>query len=324
MADSPGSWTRHWTLVPESRRELWEFIGNAAFGLGPQARVVWRGLPDSTYAVKSSLVRDLERRGIPLKEETLRRREMEILDVARDWDIGLSEHGTVSDLHLLAMLQHHGAPTRLIDVTYNPLTALWFACSDEEKKDEPGLLVVMTVTDTHKHTTSEHASLTFDTLDVPGAATLVTVLRQSRATGNAFILDPRPKDARMKAQEGAFIGSYWPSEPAVGPVVGLPYSSLAAALGYALKGETDESMMVNGDSWNSFGLAGILISPELKRELLPVLDHTFNRSHRTMYPDVPGFVGAFRDNLLDARMSAFSPTREDGRPRWPEYWKDES
>lgn len=323
MAESTRQWSKHWTIVPKTRRQLWDYIGNAAFDLGPQAQVLWRGLPDSTYTVKSSLVRDLEVRGIPLSEESLRRREMEILDVARNWDIGLSEHGAVSDLHLLAMLQHHGAPTRLIDVTYNPLTALWFACSDEKKKHEPGLLVVMTVTDAHKHTTSEHASLTWDTLDVPGSASLVRILRNSRATGKPFIVDPRPKDARMKAQEGAFLGSYWPEEPPVGPLVGIPYSGLAAALSFALQGISHEAMTVAGDSWNSFGFAGILISPELKQELLPVLDHTFNRSHRTMYPDVPGFVGAFRDRLLDAQMQTFSPNRPDGRPRWPEYWQDE-
>ena len=279
-------------------------------------------MPDSSYQVKSSLVRDLESRGVPLSEETIRRREMEILDVARNWDIGLSEHGAVSDLHLLAMLQHHGAPTRLIDVTYNPLTALWFACSDEEKKDKPGLLVVMTVTDAHKHTTSEHAALTWGTLDVPGSASLISALTNSRATGKPFILDPRPKDARMKAQEGAFIGSYWPTEPPVGPVVGLPYSSLTAALSFVLQGVTGETLMMTGNSWETFAFAGILISPDLKRELLPVLDHTFNRSHRTMYPDVPGFVGAFRDGLLDAQMGSFNPKDPDGSPRWPEYWKD--
>lgn len=38
--------------------------------------------------------------------------------------------------------QHYGLPTRLLDVTMNPLVALFFACSDEEQKDQDGAVYV--------------------------------------------------------------------------------------------------------------------------------------------------------------------------------------
>lgn len=44
-------------------------------------------------------------------------------------------HDGLQPLDLLARLQHFGVPTRLLDVSENPLTALYFACSGELDRD---------------------------------------------------------------------------------------------------------------------------------------------------------------------------------------------
>ncbi len=41
----------------------------------------------------------------------------------------------LSPLDLLALLQHYGVATRLLDVTANPLVALFFACKDQKETD---------------------------------------------------------------------------------------------------------------------------------------------------------------------------------------------
>lgn len=303
-------------------QDLWRIMGLATFGLGSRTRVVWRGLPDSSFKVVSTLVRALETEGVDVTEENLRQREVEILQVARDWDIGLSEHGSVTDLHLLAMLQHHGAPTRLIDVTYNPLTALWFACSDAEKMDVPGVLVVLTVSDALKRSSSQVPALTYDTLTTPGAATIISALRESRKTGGSLLIEPRPKDERMKAQEGAFLTGIIPEVQQDGPVVGLTYSPFAPMLPAALDGMVRDRAEVEGAEWQGLSFAGIVVSPQLKRELLPILDHTFNRSHRTMYPDMPGFVSALQKGVLKDQLFELMADMQDFPGEMPEYWRE--
>ncbi len=45
-------------------------------------------------------------------------------------------------LELLALLQHHGMPTRLLDITENALVALYFACDDSEQSDKDGEVII--------------------------------------------------------------------------------------------------------------------------------------------------------------------------------------
>ena len=44
-------------------------------------------------------------------------------------------HNDLQPLELLALLQHHGVPTRLLDITENSLVALYFACYSNKSKD---------------------------------------------------------------------------------------------------------------------------------------------------------------------------------------------
>lgn len=53
--------------------------------------------------------------------------------------------GEETTFQSLVRMQHYSLPTRLLDITANPLIALYFACGDEEQSRESGEVVVFRI-----------------------------------------------------------------------------------------------------------------------------------------------------------------------------------
>ena len=56
-----------------------------------------------------------------------------LIEPARTRGFGAEAGRRLSDLEVLAKLQHFGAATGLLDFTWSPLVALWFACEDSSR-----------------------------------------------------------------------------------------------------------------------------------------------------------------------------------------------
>ncbi len=297
---------------PQTPQDLWNIIGSISFGMDPEAKILWRGMSNYTWGVESSLIRALHTRGVPITEESVRIHERRAIEAARNWGLGGTAYGHATDLHLLAMMQHHGVPTRLVDVTYNPLTALWFACAKDP--DQSGVLVAFMVRDAWEVTTAPRLTGTWGSLGNPSEYDLDQALEMSAREGYVVLVDPVVKDLRMRAQEGLFLTSAIPADPGSPALIGFPeppkkgFFNQAAAL---LNAGLPRDLSGKG---NPFDAMGIVIPPKVKKSLLAVLEKSFNRSTRTLFPDLSGFAEAHDIWMPDPN---FSPQESDQNAAQP-------
>jgi len=220
----------------------------------------------------------------PLPTELdMRRREVAVLREARAWGLGREPGPPEPDLHLPARLQRHGVPTRLLDVTHNPMTALWFAC---EGGDEAGVLLAVDVTDVP---TYDPVGSPADPLD----RSLRCALAVSARTGAPFLVRPAVQDARTRAQEGLYLSGAVPAVPALSGVDGLPLP-FGEAPGSARLASLFAPEERGAGRPARLPFCAVVIPARIKRK---VKDHltALNRRRSTVYPDVDGFREALRD-----------------------------
>ena len=115
-----------------------EFIGWAAqFKSGEH---LFRGLSKDNYEIEASAYRRIETNKIPAR---LLKANEELIEKARVRGHDQLNGQRLTDLELLAQLQHYGAATCLIDFSRNALVALWFACQQSSNGEANGKVVAV-------------------------------------------------------------------------------------------------------------------------------------------------------------------------------------
>lgn len=220
--------------------------------------------------------------------------EQRLLEEARKYGLGRELGASNTDANLLATLQHHGVPTRLIDVTSNPMTALWFATEPATTGAETsGVLFAIDVTDMPWSETIRHAAgATWDALEHPLGYVYDQLLAQSVADHRPFRLFPALPDERMKAQEGFFVGSVAPAQPRVPGVPDLDLDVFAPPGARAVANLTEGPARGPGRP-PALPFLALVIPSRVKAALRDPLKGTYNRRRRVLFPDVDGFRDAY-------------------------------
>lgn len=122
MADSPNQAESDRIISGYSEFHKWVFENY------PNPGALFRGQPRSSYQLIPSVGRYVSAVGSPLE---LLRQEQFAMDIFAKEARAFTGGSTPNAWEMLAIAQHHGLPTRLLDWTHNPMAALFFAvCED--------------------------------------------------------------------------------------------------------------------------------------------------------------------------------------------------
>lgn len=120
----------------------------AAFTVHPSEATLWRGHSSHHYRITPSIARGDGWQDPACSQDELVGRALRLLTEAslasRFWRDGLAFRG-LSALEQLEHLQHHGGGTPLVDLTPDPMVALWMASEESRTEKAPnprdGLLI---------------------------------------------------------------------------------------------------------------------------------------------------------------------------------------
>jgi len=219
----------------------------------------FRGQADASWPLLSALSRRLLQNNAPHGE--WRQREERVIRIfRRKAHIYLPDKGALDDdLRCLAMMQHHGAPTRLLDFTKSPFVAAFFAL--EQSRGDAAIYALNTPWIWAAGPDFD-PSLTRDAIDprVPGnferhfAVNTVPVV---------WFGEPREMDRRLVAQSGLLV------------VPGI----LEKPLDELLDEYAQEQVLVER----------VLVGPEVRSEAMHEL-YRMNITHATLFPDLEGLA----------------------------------
>ena len=178
--------------MTEPIKSVEEFI---AWTKGMQGGLIlYRGLPDADWEVESSAYRRIEKSKDISSETvpavTFKNYIGHLLDEAGLRGFRERQDRRLSDLELLAELQHFGAATCLIDFTTNSLIALWFACHKEAGKTSK--VVAMATDDPERF-----SSLNYEDSKKP--------VKEFLNSGKLWKWEPSGLNNRIVAQQSVFV-----------------------------------------------------------------------------------------------------------------------
>lgn len=294
--------------------------------------LLWRGQENSNWGLHSSLFRalsteigadidwenpppDIQTRPhhFPTEAEMVAA-EKKILAIARgDWRID-----ALGALEIFARIQHNGGPTRLLDFSFNPYIAAWFATTPGAHTDKHGRIFALAATGPSPNADDSRIFLNavWGGYDLPWHDWKSKADRKQEHWGDGSLRRfwvPPVYEERISAQNAVFvldgvpisgmeIQSSFPKSRPSGSNENWKMADLLASGSIYLKlvraGAANKSLTRNLAS--SYTLR---ISPEGKSDIRNELRDLFGYKDSTIFPDVKGLASHLNQMWVDPAKS---------------------
>jgi hypothetical protein len=197
------------------------------------------------------------------------------------------------DLNILAILQHYGAATPLLDFSYNPLVGLYFACQPCKENG----------------------------IETDGKVFCINYSTQIRSTVSPLrpVTDPYCVDIETTLEDTSRYIWYW--QPTHDLCRRSEKQQSVFVFGWGLYWRYDTERLIDE-------LEILIIPAENKKGILEELQNRYDISEQTLFPDVYGFAQSHNHTKLIEHFSAedfFQKGEEEwlkGSPEWAaEYFR---
>lgn len=252
------------TVRVESWKEFEEITKNHKY-----RNWIYRGQSDCSWGLESSYYRYCDFVGIVLlknSEVNKNNAEERLISKFKNYaSLYLNNLPSENDdIEWLTLMQHHGTPTRLLDWSYSPYVAAYFASDTKSQIKSDFALFCINITKLDKETC---ASQRIKNLDLAKKSILKY---RKKSKSFVFAYEPKFKHSRVVAQQGVFT------------VPSSNYKSFEVILGEYDVGKICKKIIIPGES---------------RKEWLQKL-HSMNINHATLFPGLDGFCSSIRYELI--------------------------
>lgn len=288
-------------------REIYMKHSKAPSKEGATESFAWRGQLDSRWGLTSSLYRRVSwREGRAPTEDELQQHEAKILLDAKRWGLHVSHHSRLSLLQQLALMQHYRAPTRLIDVSFSPLVALWFASEGGGAANTSDGRLFAFATNSFGLNENEALRGLEDEKERawdPSSSIFSEYEELLNWNTQSWLWKPTSLDRRIAAQNGAFILG---GTPVSGTTSSPNQWPKLKSGGYWSIDEVRQatSVSVKPNSLSSKGARSsqavytIRLKAECKALVRRKLEYMYGLNEASLFPDVSGFADQCK-SILD-------------------------